>query len=236
MNRRSLLGVLIAAILIVAAIHVFFLMLVVIPGDGLEPSFLRGDRVVVNRWSYGLRSPFISFAGYSRYNPTPMRRNDWVAFNAPDTVPSLRPDTGRVCIGRCLALPGDTVWIGAQGKVSSYCDYSMGRIWPVIVPSRGQEVTIRPWNASLYAKTIRQHEGIDATVRSDSLCVEGKKVDKYCFQHDFYWMESGNDVNLLDSRAMGFIPEDNVIGRLRTVLYSLDGWRPRWSRAFKRVL
>ncbi len=235
MKARGVLGVLIAAILLVAVAHVFLLLLVTIPGDGMEPTLLRGDRAVVNRWSYGLRSPVISLTGYRRYLPRHIAEGDWVAFNAPDTLPTHRPDTGQVCVARCIALPGDTVWAGRNGMVSPYRDCSAGRIWPVVVPARGKDITIRPWNAQLYALAIRQHEGHDATVRGDTLYVNGHRMKRYRFRSDFYWMDTGNDTNLGDSRTMGFVPEGNIIGRLQMVLYSLNGWKPRWHRSFKRI-
>ncbi len=234
MRAKGLLGVLVVAILLVAVAHVFFLMLVTIPGDGMEPTLLRGDRAVVNRWSYGLRSPVISLTGYRRYLPHPMVQGDWVAFNAPDTLPTLRPDTGKVCVGRCIALPGDTVWMGTHGKVSP--NPEAGRFWPVAVPKSGDSVAIHPWNARLYALTISRHEGRNAIMKGSSLYVEGKKVESYCFQSDYYWLSTDNDLNLGDSRTMGFIPESHIIGRLMMVLYSLEGWKPRWNRTFSPCL
>ncbi len=202
----------------------------------MEPVFLQGDRVLVNRWAYGLRSPFIQFTGYKRFRPLSPKRGDWIAFNAPDTTASLRPDTGEVCVGCLMALPGDTIWMGPHGKVSPYPDFSAGNVWPIIVPKKGQEIRIRPWNATLYALTICRFEGVaDVKVRGDSLYVRGEREETYILQHDFYWMSSGNEQNIADSRTMGFIPESNVIGRMQMVLYSLDGWSPRWARFFKSV-
>ncbi len=236
MKAKGIICTLAAAILLVVVVRVFFLMLAVIVGDGMEPVFLEGDRVAVNRWAYGLRSPFIQFTGYKRFHPLLPKHGDWVAFNAPDTTVSLRPDTGEVCMGCLVALPGDTVWMGPHGKISSFPDFSVGRVWPVVVPGKEQEIRIRPWNAELYALTIRRFEGEnEVCVRGDSLYVRGKRVETFDFQHDFYWMSSGNEQNIADSRTMGFIPECNVIGRMQMILYSLDGWSPRWERFFKSV-
>lgn len=75
-----------------------------IDGDALAPFFLRGDRIVVNRWSYGLRTGRNnSIFGYGRLFRQPLKRGDIVAFDSPiDSFPG-------VLVCRCTALPGDTV-------------------------------------------------------------------------------------------------------------------------------
>lgn len=69
-------------------------------GTGLEPAFKTGDRVVVNRWSYGLRTGGGGLFSYGRLCWQSPEKGDYVAFE--DSV-------GRVLVARCTALPGDTV-------------------------------------------------------------------------------------------------------------------------------
>ena len=70
-----------------------------IPGQELQPTFLKGDRVMVNRWSYGLRTGREGLFAYGRILRQPPRRNDLVAVD--DT-------SGQVIICRCAAMPGDS--------------------------------------------------------------------------------------------------------------------------------
>lgn len=41
-----------------------------------------------------------------------------------------------------------------------------------------------------------------------------------CAKTDYYWLESINSNNPVDSRHLGFIPESSIIGRVVTVLYN----------------
>lgn len=59
-----------------------------------------GDHVLVNRWSYGLRTGGGSIFGYGRVGRQAVSRGDLIAID--DSL-------GRVFITRCTALPGDTV-------------------------------------------------------------------------------------------------------------------------------
>lgn len=75
-----------------------------VEGDALAPELLQGDQILVNRWSYGLRtgSPDGLFP-YGRIFSNPIEKGDLVAFDSP--IDSL--DGIFVC--RCRALSGDTV-------------------------------------------------------------------------------------------------------------------------------
>ena len=66
----------------------------------LEPLFLSGDRVVVNRWSYGLRTGGEGLFAYGRIAKRRVGLGDIVAVD--DSV-------GQVLLCQCLGGPGDTV-------------------------------------------------------------------------------------------------------------------------------
>ncbi len=90
-----------------------------VPAPGIDSRLLQGDRVVVNRWSYGLRSGNDRMFRYVRLVPHAIERGDLVAFNPPaDSV--LNHWSRHVCLGRVEAVPGDTI------KVSN-TDYAIPR-------------------------------------------------------------------------------------------------------------
>lgn len=97
------------AAIVVAAIAValfrsLFFAIYTVDGNRLEPTFVAGDRVLVNRWSYGLRSgTFHGLFGYGRLLTDSVRRGDLVAIDNP------LDRGGGVYVCRCSALPGDTV-------------------------------------------------------------------------------------------------------------------------------
>ena len=72
-------------------------------GNGLSPIYKSGDRLLINRCSYGIRIEGNRLLPYSRLMRQPVERGDIVAFTIPcDTVLG-------VCIARCKAVPGDTI-------------------------------------------------------------------------------------------------------------------------------
>ncbi len=301
--------------LVIAVVGVLLLQLFAfsscyIPSSGMENSLFRGDRVIINKWAYGLRLPFMSVSGYQRIAERPLRKNDVVVFNNPQANSILSPvDSRQVFISRCMGLPGDTLMVNNQyaivcsrdqvnpdhkqlyiypknkentveklikqlniegnelmgynekGYVRSFSRYELYLIKqevpdlpiksmlsdscrqanPLVIPGKGKNIHVTPWNILLLRNAINNHEGKRASIINDSLLyVNGQKVSSYIFTKDYYWMVSNNSINISDSRLFGFVPKDHVIGKASLVWFSKDceggfftGFR--WKRFFHSV-
>ena len=81
-----------------------------IPYSGMENSLYKDEGVLINKWSYGLRTPFMSLLGYHRIGKGEMRKGDIVLFNNPmPRERNVEIDDREIYISRCIALPGDTI-------------------------------------------------------------------------------------------------------------------------------
>lgn len=97
---------LVMAIVVMLIFRALVFTLYTVEGDGLEPVFQKGDRLVVNRWSYGLRTGGEgSIFDYGRLCRQAIRKGDLIAFE--DTQ-------GHTFICRCTGVPGDTVSVGLK--------------------------------------------------------------------------------------------------------------------------
>lgn len=88
-----------------------------IPSSGMENSLYRGERILVNKWSYGLRLPFIKLWGYHRWADSPVQKEDILVFNNPANLSEPAIDRREVFISRCIGLPGDTLLIDSLYSV-----------------------------------------------------------------------------------------------------------------------
>lgn len=84
-----------------------------VDNSSLKPAFTEGDHVMVNRWSYGLRTGGNSIFSYGRICRQQPEKGDFIAFD--DSI-------GRVFIAACTALPGDTVGCLVVPSVRSCAD------------------------------------------------------------------------------------------------------------------
>ena len=111
---------LIIAVSLVLLVRTFAFTSCIIPSDGMENTLYRGDRVLVNKWSYGLRLPFTSLIGYYRWASDGVQRGDIVLFNNPapvDVTESI--DQREVYISRCIGQPGDTLMLNHERVATS---------------------------------------------------------------------------------------------------------------------
>ena len=80
MNIRKFKWILVfaGAIVIVLLLRGFAFTSCFIPSTGMENSIFQGERILVNKWSYGLRVPFMSIFSYHRWRERPVREQDIV--------------------------------------------------------------------------------------------------------------------------------------------------------------
>lgn len=102
--------VLITAVLLVLLVKTFAFTSCSIPFTGMENSLYQGEKVLVNKWSYGLRIPFTA----SHFLADKARKGDIVLFNNPMPRDPETPVFAReLFISRCVGTPGDTLMLDA---------------------------------------------------------------------------------------------------------------------------
>lgn len=274
------------AMLVVLLVRTFAVTSCSIPFTGMENTLYQGERVLVNKWSYGLRFPFSTF----RLGAEQPKKGDVVLFNNPLSRNEAPVYARELFISRCVGVPGDTLMMDDQllvtGKqvqspdskqlyvyphsaedtlmqvmkelgiadnplvgytsgnyIRSFSHYEhyllqqrLGTVvelhpvhandttqsHPFVIPQKGKPVKVYPWNKTLLCNTIIRHEHRKASVKGDTLYVEGKPVEAYAFQNDYYWMASNNPLNLSDSRLFGLVPFECLVGKAYRIWYSSD--------------
>ncbi len=100
-STLKFLAALIAAFVLMLAFRALVFTTYTVVGADMAPLFHSGDRVMVNRWSYGLRTGGTGIFSYGRLARQTVERGDVIAVD---------DDSARhVLLCRCLAQPGDTV-------------------------------------------------------------------------------------------------------------------------------
>lgn len=99
------------AVVLVLLIKTFAFTSCTIPSTGMENSLYQGERVLVNKWSYGLRMPFSTW----RLLENPVAKGDIVLFNNPNPRSPQTPVSSReLFISRCVGVPGDTLMLNDE--------------------------------------------------------------------------------------------------------------------------
>jgi len=186
-----------------------------IPSGSMRPSLLEGDVVLVNRVAYDLKIPLTDIA-VSRIDEP--RRGDIVVF--------FSPKDGTRLIKRLVALPGDTVEMRKgvliiNGEAAMYSDGVQ-----VQEPIDGQSV--------LPALRLREHLGErDNAVQWLPTVPSLRSMPAFRVPEDHYWMMGDNRDNSADSRYIGPVPRNLLVGRAHHLVLSVafkENWLPRWER------
>ena len=107
------------AIAVVLLLRGFAFTSCLIPSTGMENSLFQGERILVNKWSYGLRLPLMSLFSYHRWCERSVRKQDVVVFNNPAAIGQPTIDRKEIYISRCIGTPGDTLLVDSLFSVSS---------------------------------------------------------------------------------------------------------------------
>lgn len=184
-----------------------------IPSGSMMPTLLTGDFIFVNKFSYGLRLPVLNT---KFLDVGEVERGDVVVFRYP-------PDPSMNYIKRVVGLPGDVIEYsraekeltinGEQVPIELIGDY----------PDQPQSMLVRETLGSQVhdALWIAYRDGPGGTYRVP----EGH-----------YFMMGDNRDNSEDSRfpdKVGFVPEENLVGRAVIVWMSWQSFSeggPRWGR------
>lgn len=77
----------------------------------------------------------------------------------------------------------------------------------------------------LDVKQIQTEAGDKAVFRDGKLFLDGREAAFFFFDQDYYWMLSDNANEAIDSRHLGFIPRDHIIGNAWLCWYSKERQR-----------
>jgi signal peptidase I len=208
-------------ILIVLVVRSFLFEPFRIPSSSMMPTLLVGDFIFVNKYAYGLRLPVLNSKVVEVGEP---KRGDVVVFRKPQ-----EPHVNY--IKRLVGLPGDVI---------SY-RYKQVYVNDVAVPLEGSGDELRVQCGHDARNKPMYFDGTTVTETLDGVSHEiylSKKpdfpsayLDRVVPEGHYFVMGDNRDCSQ-DSRIIGFIPEQNMVGRAVGIWmnWDWDNSSLKWER------
>lgn len=182
-----------------------------VPTGSMKPTIVEGDRIYVDKLAYDINIPFV---GYSVYKLNDPKTNDIIIFN------SIKAD--KRLVKRVIGVPGDIVSLKnnklvINGKAVTYHDE---------VNKQGVSILTELLSTNGHRIQVTENQAPYSSFPS-------VKVPE-----NHYLVLGDNRDNSADSRVIGFVPRNEIIGRTNKVILSLDYenyFLPRLNRFFKDI-
>ncbi len=219
------------AALIALVVRTFLFEPFNIPSGSMMPTLLIGDYLFVSKYSYGYSRhsfPFSLGLFSGRVLEQQPERGDVVVFKLPS-------DNRTDYIKRVIGLPGDRVMVREGILHINGAPVSRQKI-------EGEDPEAP--GGTIYLETLPN--GVIHRIREVSDDQFGDNTREYAVSPGHYFVMGDNRDNSQDSRFVGPIPAENLVGRAEILFFSVDGsaalwevWRwpmaVRWSRLFNTV-
>lgn len=97
--------------------------------------------------------------------------------------------------------------------------------YTLIVPRKDRAYKLDPVSLVACKEAIRAETDGKAVFRDGKLYLDGRETSFFFFRQNYYWVLSDNTEDAVDSRHLGFIPADRMIGNAFFCWYSPDKQR-----------
>jgi len=167
-----------------------------VPTGSMQPTIQIGDRLLVNKMAYDLRVPFTTKSLIKRADP---ERGDIVIF--------MSEAAGDRLVKRVIGVPGDVV--AMHNNVLSINGKRLDYAAQAAVADNAMVLT-------------EQLDAISHQVKLAPFSTGRDSFNPVTVPDNSYLVLGDNRDNSADSRVIGFVPRNEIVGRASTVLFSLD--------------
>lgn len=85
--------------------------------------------------------------------------------------------------------------------------------YELVLPKKGRAYRINEYNITACREAISRETNGTAVFKDGKLYMDSKETSFFFFDQDYYWFLSDNINEAIDSRHLGMIPADHIIGK-----------------------
>ncbi len=209
---------------VIFTLRIFIYDMNYIPSESMQPTMEVGDRIVVNKFAYGISRHTFPFS----FGPSFSGKNGRLFGNTPkrgDVITFRHPTQNVIYIKRVIGLPGDIV------------QYRNGQLWlnnKLVTRTKIENFQYKEYTGgiatvSLFKQNLEGGRSFNFYEKINSNQEElefgGDKTDPFTVPEGHLFVMGDNRDNSQDSRfsvesGVGYLPIDRVLGRAERVFFS----------------
>lgn len=172
-----------------------------VPTGSMKPTIIEGDRILINKLAYDINIPFIQKSLVKLADP---KVNEIIIFESQVSNKRL--------VKRVIGVPGDIVSLEDNKLIINNKKVN----YTAVEQSRENTNNI---SAQVFTENISAHEHFIQLAGASNQLANFSPVK---VPEDHYLVLGDNRNNSADSRVIGFVPRDEIIGRSSKVVLSLN--------------
>lgn len=170
-----------------------------VPTGSMKPTIVEGDRIFINKMAYDIRLPFTHVSLIKLAEP---QTNDIIIF---DSVVS-----DKRLVKRVIGVPGDKVAMKDNKLLING-----------LAISYQQTSTEKPHSHNHYVNT-ESINGQSHNIRTNNINSSLANFNEVTVPEGQFLVLGDNRDNSADSRVIGFVPRNEIVGRSSNVVFSLN--------------
>ena len=164
-----------------------------VPTGSMKPTIIEGDRILINKMAYDIRIPFTHVSILKRDDP---QRGDIIIFDSDISNKRL--------VKRVIGIPGD------------YITMRNNRVYLNGNALKYTSSHTQPGHKVEYLSEMRY------TIQTQTSQSPYASFNPVTVPEGYYLVLGDNRDNSADSRAIGFIPRHEIVGKTQSLVWSLD--------------
>lgn len=106
---------------------------------------------------------------------------------------------------------------------------------PIMIPGKEYKIILNGKNSNIYTETFNKFEKFAPEMGNGHSIIENTGITNFTVNQNYYFMMGDNRYHSNDSRAWGFVPEQNIVGKAVLILFSKNRKEIKWNRFLKRL-
>lgn len=194
-----------------------------VPTGSMKPTIVEGDRIFINKMAYDVRVPFTHISMKKVADPS---FGEVIIFDSKASDKRL--------VKRVIGVPGDVVamidnTLIINGKPLNY---------KAIVEDETSRDSNSVANVEAYTDYFERYQEKEYRVRKSAVKRDFDSFSPVTVPEGHYLVLGDNRDNSADSRFIGFVPREEIVGRSESVAFSLNYdnyYLPRAERFFSSL-